>query len=156
MMTVAQLAGALEALIAADPFFPTPSLDAPEAANLRTAIPGEAGPMADHCMIESPEELEVTRDGGAADSWELQGEFLVSYLANSVDVRGRRRRREAAKEEIVALIRENRDLGTGDAEVYAEIAYGRRQDEILAKGAPGSSLITIAIAVQFVAESAAG
>jgi hypothetical protein len=146
---------ALHAIIASDPFFPPPELDAPEPQNWRTAIPGAPAGMQDFCTVQDGE-ITVTRDGGAENSWELQLDAEVYYVVQSADRRARRAQRDAAQAHISALIRANRTLGLPDPQVYAEIDSVERDDEVPVKATAPVALVRVKLCIQFIAESPAG
>lgn len=147
---------ALAALIAADPFFPAPEMDAPEPTNLRAAVPGAVSSIRDHCTVQSEEPSEVTREGGSEVSWELEGRFSVVYAVAGGELRERRARRDAAVRHLEAIVEGNRTLGLGDPQIYAELGPVERGNEIAVKGTAGFALALIPVNVQYVARSAAG
>ncbi len=147
---------ALKTLIETDPFFPPVELDAPEPVNMRTGIAGAPSSVRDHVTVQSEEPSEVTRDGGAELSWELEARLSVVYAVQGGALSERRGRRDAAIRHLEALIEANRTLGIADPQIYAELQPAERADELVVKGAAGFSLVLVPIHVQYVARSAAG
>jgi hypothetical protein len=145
----------LQTLLATDSFFPAAEIDASEPDDL-VAVVGVTPLMNHHCTVQSGKPPEITRDGGAANTWEMEAELEVVYLAQSQNRVQRRARRETAVAHVVALIAAHHDLGIGDPEIYAEIREAERDDEIAVKGTAPAAIVKITIAVQFIALSAAG
>lgn len=151
-----QILEALKTLFGSDPFFPPASVAEPEPKNMRADVPGATSSVRDHLVLQCDEAPEITRDGGAENSWELEGRYSAVYAVLGGDVRERRSRRAQAVAHAAALIAGRRDLGLQDPQIYAELGPAERGDEVAVKGVPGFALILIPINVQYVAQSAAG
>lgn len=151
-----QVLGALHKLIETDPFFPDHvDLDAPQPHNLRKNPPGETVAMSDHCSVQDGQ-VEVTRDSGAQNDYELQLPAKVVYVVQCADDGARRRRRGAGAARISWLIRNNRQLGLDDPQIYAEIGDVDRDDQMMVPGAGAFAMVAVTVNILFVAESPAG
>ena len=146
---------AFQTLLAADPFFPPAAIDEPEPSNFRTPVPGENPAMGDYLSVQDGP-LKTTRDGGAADDFELELEVTLAYAVVLANTAERRARRDAAMQKIVAIVAANRTLGLGDPQIYAEIADAVRDDNVPVKAAAAVALLLVTVTVQFIAPSAAG
>jgi hypothetical protein len=146
---------ALKARLESDPFFPPVHLDEPEPRNWRTSIPGAGVALQDFVAVQDGE-IEVTRDGGQQNDWELELKAKVVYLVQGAQVRERRSRRDAAARHITDLVRAARDLGLEDPQVYAEIEDVERDDNVILKASPPVAMIAVTVSVQFIADSVAG
>ena len=145
----------LRSLIASDSWFPTVWLDEPEPSNWRTNIPGEVAAMGDYCAVQDGP-LHITRDGGAANDFELQVDTTIAYAVMLADGAPRRLRRDTASDRIAALIAANRGLGLGDPQIYAEISDATRDDNVPVNHAAPAAILLLTVSIQFVAPSAAG
>lgn len=151
-----QILLAMQALLIADPFFPPDTaLDAPEPSNWRKNIPGVVSALSDHATVQDGP-VEVTRDGGAQNDWELELEMGVVYAVQGAVASERRSRRDQAAEHVAAIIRAARDLGLQDPQVYAEIKSIERDDEVPVEATAPVALSRITVCVQFIADSPAG
>jgi hypothetical protein len=146
---------ALQRLVGGDGFFPAPGLDEPEPKNWRAAIPGATVPMSDYATVQDGD-VEVTRDGGEENSWELELKAKVVYLVQSADTKVRRGRRAAADRHITALIRGSRDLGLQDPQIYAEIEAVEHDDNVIVKATAPVAMTAVTVSIQFIADSVAG
>jgi len=152
-----QILKALQGLVASDNFFPPAEIDEAQPDAWRESAEGLAAGLGDACAVQDGP-LEVTRDGGGEDDFEVRLSAMIAYSVQSVDsLRDERRaRRDEAEAKIEGLIAANRDLGLGP-EVYAIIDQPVFRDEA-AYGAGGNTVAVsqITISVDYTAASAAG
>lgn len=150
---------ALQALLAADSFFPPAEIDAAEPGSWREAATtlGLADGLADAAAVQDCGEPELTRDGGPDDVWEMRGEFMIAYAVRAAPAarKAQRARRDAAAARIAALIAADRTLGL-DPSTYAEVGPPTRHDNAPIKASAPVSTLLVPINVDYIATSAAG
>lgn len=97
-----------------------------------------------------------TRDAGPQTDWEGQRDISIIYDVQSGDEAARRARAALAVPAIEAMLAADRTLGTGDLQVWAEIADADEGDGLPVGTAAGVARAAITINVLYVAASAAG
>lgn len=148
---------ALQALLAADSFFPAAEIDAAEPGAWRENAIGLADGLADAAAVQDCGAPELTRDGGPDDTWELRGEFMIAYAVRAAPLnrKAQRARRDAAAARIAALVAADRTLGL-DPSTYAEVGAPTRHDGAPIKASAPVSTLLVPINVDYIATSAAG
>lgn len=150
-----QILGALVDLIGSDPFFPPCEVDSAEPRNWRASGVGLPVGLQDAVVVQDGQ-VEVTRDGGAEDDFELRLGAVVAYAVTSAETSraARRARRDEAVAKIEALIAGDRSLGFN--EVYAVIDEPAQREDDVFTGGKQAAVIAITINVDYTAASAAG
>jgi hypothetical protein len=144
----------LTALLAAHPLFAGLTeigIDVAEPGQWRDLGNG----LQDALAVQDGAAPEITRDGGAADDFELRCEIMVAYAVQGRDRTERRRRRDAAAVAISDVVAANRQLGLADVQVYAEAASAARDDNAPIKAAAPVATLLVSLTVDYTAASAA-
>ena len=97
-----------------------------------------------------------TRDAGGTTDWEGVRDILTVYDVQSGDEEARRARAALVIPAIEGLLAADRTIGTGDPQVWAEIADAEEGDGIPVGASPGVARVSVTINVLYVAASAAG
>lgn len=157
MTTREDILGALQAMLAADSFFPEADIDADEPKAWRASADGLDDGLADAAAVQDCLEPIVTRNAGPEDSWELRGEFMIAYAVQAAPAnrKAQRARRDRAQEKVEAMIAGDRTLGLGVC-IYAEIGPAIRHNNAPIKAAAPVATVLIPINVDYIAPSAAG
>jgi hypothetical protein len=154
-MTQEQLLAACQSMIATDPFFPAAEIDVEVPKSWRADCGGAAAGLDDTIAVQGDQDPKITRDGGAEDDYEMEAEIILAYAVAGADETLRRSRRDKAALHLANLVRKDRTLGTGDPQVYAEIAASPRRDKVPIKAAAQVATVLFTLQVTYVSASPA-